>query len=212
MDTDFRPRSYCGHRLTLGEDFGIRPDADFQVLRPGPCSRRTSLTRIADSEPGRMSAKLSPISSAMRLRIVSALEKSPRSCSSITRSTMLATKVTPLALTACRSQGASSQGLNASRTPGGCSEGNPAKSQRSSIPHASLLGRPGPRIPAARSWWDSGWTGQILHPPGSRPRKALKEIQHPRKPHQTGVKSLLGQSFFNAQLHSFSDISHFLWK
>ena len=49
----------------------------------------------------------------------SALPASPRACSSITRSSRLETNVTPLALIAWRSHGASSQALSARRASGG---------------------------------------------------------------------------------------------
>ena len=51
------------------------------------------------------------------VRRPSALPASPRACSSITRSSRLATNVTPLALIAWRSHGASSHGVSARRAP-----------------------------------------------------------------------------------------------
>ena len=79
------------------------------------CSISTSLSRIASGEPGCTLARLSPITETMALRTDSAFAGSPRACSSMTRSSMLDTKVTPLALIACRSQGARNQGTPLSR-------------------------------------------------------------------------------------------------
>jgi hypothetical protein len=50
-------------------------------------------------------------------RTLSARAGSPRACSSMTRSSMLATKVTPAALIACKSHGARSQGCEDARRP-----------------------------------------------------------------------------------------------
>ena len=83
------------------------------------CASRTSFTRAASGEPGRTLARSSPRIAAIAWRTLCARAGSPRACSSITRSSMLATKVTPAAFTACRSQGASSQGRLASRVSGG---------------------------------------------------------------------------------------------
>lgn len=80
-----------------------------------PCASSTSLSRAASGEPGRTARRLSPMTPTTAWRTASALLASPRACSSITRSSMLATNVTPEALTACRSQGASSQGRAGSR-------------------------------------------------------------------------------------------------
>ena len=79
-----------------------------------PCEIRTSFSRSASGEPGLTALRLSPITPTTALRTDSAFEASPRACSSITRSSMDATKVTPAAFTACRSQGASSQGSEGS--------------------------------------------------------------------------------------------------
>src|SRR5258706_450474 len=66
-----------------------------------------SLTRFASGEPGLMVLTSAPISAPMERRISSALSWSPLACSSMTRSSMLETKVTPQARKACRSQGVS---------------------------------------------------------------------------------------------------------
>ncbi len=80
-----------------------------------PCASSTSFTFAASGEPGTMPARLSPSTAPTAARVASALPASPRACSSITRSSRLSTKVTPLALTACKSIGASSQGSASSR-------------------------------------------------------------------------------------------------
>ena len=78
------------------------------------CAISASFTRAASSEPG-FTASFSPMIVTSALRTDSALAGSPRACSSITRSSMLDTNVTPAALIACRSFGASSHGLAGSR-------------------------------------------------------------------------------------------------
>ena len=80
------------------------------------CSIRTSFSRAASGEPGRTADKLSPMTATIERRTASAFAGSPRACSSMTRSSMLDTNVTPLALIACRSQGASSHGKWTSRS------------------------------------------------------------------------------------------------
>ena len=74
-----------------------------------PCDQHL-LHRAASGEPGRTRARSSPITATIALRTDSAFVGSPRACSSMTRSSMLDTKVTPLALIACKSHGASNQG------------------------------------------------------------------------------------------------------
>ena len=71
-----------------------------------PCFRSASFRRAASGDPGFTARRLSPMTATMALRTDSALDASPRACSSITRSSMLATNVTPAAFSACRSQGA----------------------------------------------------------------------------------------------------------
>ena len=80
-----------------------------------PCAISASLRRAASGEPGRTEARSSPMIATIERRTLSALAGSPRACSSMTRSSMLDTNVTPAALSACRSQGASSHGFDASR-------------------------------------------------------------------------------------------------
>ena len=110
-----------GHRLRLGEDLGVRADADLQVLAPGAlldqhllqphglgrarasaCSGRRR--RAADD----LGADGAGGSSCRRGRV-------PRSPAPASRSA----NVTPAALIACRSTGASSQGRFGSRVSGG---------------------------------------------------------------------------------------------
>ena len=76
-----------------------------------PLATRTSLMRAASGEPGLMPRRSGPTMAWISRRAPSARAGLPLARSSITRSSMLATNVTPLALTACRSAGASSHGL-----------------------------------------------------------------------------------------------------
>ncbi len=84
-----------------------------------PCSISTRLSSAASLLPGTSLARLPPSWRAMLARIASAFSGAPRACSSITRSSIDRGKVTPAALIACRSIGASSQGLRALRCSGG---------------------------------------------------------------------------------------------
>ena len=68
-----------------------------------PSSRRCSLTFMAAGEPGWMLRSEPPMAASIRFLTPRALAWSPRACSSITRSSMLFTKVTPAALSAWRS-------------------------------------------------------------------------------------------------------------
>ena len=76
-----------------------------------PCSISTRLSSAACGLPGTSLARSPPSCAAMLLRMASAFSGAPRACSSMTRSSMESGKVTPAALMACRSMGASSQGL-----------------------------------------------------------------------------------------------------
>jgi hypothetical protein len=64
------------------------------------CAISTSFNRAASGEPGLTAERLCPMTSTIDLRTASAFAGSPRACSSITRSSMLETNVTPLALIA----------------------------------------------------------------------------------------------------------------
>ncbi len=76
---------------------------------------RESFRRIAAGEPGLIARSSPPISSPRLLRMASAPAGSPLAFSSITRSSMLAMKVTPQARTACRSTGDRKYGRFGSR-------------------------------------------------------------------------------------------------
>ena len=76
-----------------------------------PCAISTSLSLRASSEPGRTCCRFVPMIAVIDARSPSAFPASPRACSSMTRSRRLATKVTPLALIAWRSQGARNHGV-----------------------------------------------------------------------------------------------------
>ncbi len=83
------------------------------------CSISTCFKCIACSEPGLSLEKSSPTSRTTSLRMASAEAGLPRARSSITRSSIEIAKVTPAALSTCRSTGASSQGLAVLRVSGG---------------------------------------------------------------------------------------------
>ena len=98
------------HRLRLGEDLGVGADADLEILRPEPLGLQQrldlgGLVRAGDEVP--RGCRRSP-----RRRGCGSPRPatgSPAACSSITRSTIESAKVTPQALIACRSAGASSR-------------------------------------------------------------------------------------------------------
>ena len=75
------------------------------------CAISASLSRAASGDPGRTRDRSSPMIATTALRTDSAFAGSPRACSSMTRSSMLDTNVTPAALIAARSQGARNQGV-----------------------------------------------------------------------------------------------------
>ncbi len=83
------------------------------------CSISTCFRCAASGEPGFSFARSSPTRRVTSARIAAAAVRSPRARSSITRSSIEIAKVTPAALIACRSIGASSQGLARSRVRGG---------------------------------------------------------------------------------------------
>ena len=96
---------------------GPMPTSRYCDQAPLACS--ISFSRMASGPPGLTLERSLPTSAVTSARKVLARAASPRACSSITRSIMLTAKVTPAALMACRSIGASSHGLAASRRPGG---------------------------------------------------------------------------------------------
>ena len=108
------------HRLRLGEDLRVRADADLQVLRPGALLDQHALElgglRAAGHELGEIAAELGRHAVADRLGLLRrSRAPAPRSRAPAWSSG----KVTPAALMACRSMGASSQGLRGSRVASG---------------------------------------------------------------------------------------------
>ena len=89
------------------------PTSRYWDHTPWPIS--TSRNRAACADPGLTLRRLSPITLTTERRTASARPASPRACSSMTRSSIDATNVTPAALIACRSHGASNHALPASR-------------------------------------------------------------------------------------------------
>ncbi len=84
-----------------------------------PFSTSSFLSAIAFGEPGFSACRSVPIVASISARIAVARSGWPRACSSIRRSSSDTTNVTPAALIACRSIGASSHGLRESRVSGG---------------------------------------------------------------------------------------------
>ena len=79
-----------------------------------PSSINEDFTFSAFFDPGTIFIRLSPILAPTLWRIASALNGSPAAFSSITLSTIEPAKVTPQALTACKSQGAKKCNLSSS--------------------------------------------------------------------------------------------------
>jgi len=52
MDPDLGAESHCRERLRLGEDLGVRPDADFEILRPEPTGEQSRLQLRRHLGPG----------------------------------------------------------------------------------------------------------------------------------------------------------------
>ena len=87
------------HRLRLGEDLRVGADADLEVLRPRALRDQRVLERAPPpASPGARSTGCRRSPRRSRARTLSAFAGSPRACSSITRSSMLATNVTPRGL------------------------------------------------------------------------------------------------------------------
>ena len=87
VKSGIHPGADGGHRLRLGEDFRIRPDADLEILAPHVLCDQRFLERAASFEPGRRCLR-SPIPTIRRMswRMPSAACGLPRARSSITRS------------------------------------------------------------------------------------------------------------------------------
>ena len=110
VQADRRARAHRRHRLALGEDLGVGPDADLEVLRPQPLGDAAPPWPPRPPRcPGTMSRRSRRSARRCAPRTASAFAGSPRARSSITRSSIERAKVTPQALIACRSQGASSR-------------------------------------------------------------------------------------------------------
>ena len=122
-----------------------------------PLATSTSLTRAASGEPGRRPRRSGPMMAWISARTPSARAGLPRARSSMTRSRRLATNVTPLALTACRSAGARSHGREGSRRPSTL-----LARISSSGPRAGALriaARTSAGLDAFRSWLTVGYAG-----------------------------------------------------
>ena len=109
-----------------------------------PTSISAAFTLAASGDPAFRSRRLSPIIPVTRARIVSARAGFPAAFSSITRSIIDRAKVTPQALTACRSQGASRCMI----------ERSPAASTEAAV-MASSVDRRSPDVPARNAMGSS---------------------------------------------------------
>src|SRR5215469_11631177 len=107
------PSADMGWALVKTSASGPMPTSRYCDQSPRPSS--ISLALRAASEPGLTAVRSTPSSPISLLRMASAARGSPLVRSSITRSRRLAAKVTPQALIACRSTGASKKGFASSR-------------------------------------------------------------------------------------------------
>ena len=109
-----------GHRLRLGEDLRVRTDADFQVLAPRALldQHLLQVRRLRPSPASASPDRRRPAGSPRRGSPPRRSGRRARAPRSRARSST-ATNVTPAALIACRSIGASSHGLPRSRRSGG---------------------------------------------------------------------------------------------
>jgi len=123
-----QPTADIGCPLVKTSASGPMPTSRYWLQSPSACS--AALAEAAASLPGTMSRRLAPIRPAMRPRTSSAFAGSPAARSSITRSTIERAKVTPQALSACRSQGATSRARSAA-------PGSEAAARSSTVPSHS---------------------------------------------------------------------------
>ena len=116
MDADVGAGADRRHRLRLGEDLGVRTDADLEVLRPRALRDQRVLEPRRLGRAGRTRDRSSPMIATIDAahaprpspdRRAPAPRSRARACST--------TNVTPAALIACRSQGARNHGARASR-------------------------------------------------------------------------------------------------
>ncbi len=104
-----------------------------------PCSISTRFSSAACGLPGTRVRMLPPSWACTLRRIASAFSGAPRACSSMTRSSIDSGKVTPAALMACRSLGASSHGFLASRLASGVLERMASSApMRSALPSRTM--------------------------------------------------------------------------
>ena len=157
-----------------------------------PCSISTCFRCAASADPGFNFARSSPTSRLTTVRISAAALRSPRARSSITRSIIDRTNVTPAALIACRSIGASSQGLPRSRPSVGV-----LASTSSSLPIRSPV--------AARRRSAGASVSHRSRMVGKRGRyvdqvtvahgndRGAADIRSPDPPRQRGLRAVVGQ-------------------
>ena len=100
----------------LGEDLGVRADADLEVLRPQSGRHELALERFGLRAARPDPAKVGPDGGHQTLPQLARQAASPRAPSSMTRSMRLSANVTPHARTTCRSNGARIDGRSAPRT------------------------------------------------------------------------------------------------
>ena len=137
-----------------------------------PSSIRAAFTSPAASEPGTTLERLSPMRAPMRARMASARAGSPAACSSMTRSTMERAKVTPHALTDCRSHGAShsNDSSDGSRRSPGAARTNAAASS------SSITSR---TVGDSLDVMSRIWPARTVTTQGPIPRLSTRPIQRP---------------------------------
>ena len=168
-----------------------------------PLATSTSLTRAASGEPGRMPRRSGPMIAWISRRAPSASAGLPRVRSSITRSSRLATNVTPLALTACRSHGARSHGFAGSRAPSTLlATMSSIGAERRRRPHRGAhvrgpgdvqeladrrIGRASDRRPRRRARPIDGWAAAPRGPTRGRPARHGRPRASTPEPTTSGV-------------------------
>ena len=196
MDADTRAEAHRGHRRALREQLRVRADADLEVLRPHPLRDEHLLDarrlRRAGLHPAEVRAddRLDLLAGALGQGGIA------RARSSMTRSSRLATNVTPLALTAWRSAGASSHGLRRiARALDAVGRRVPSSGRARGA--ALMAARTSAGLAAFRRWL----VGRIARGSG-RPRRRPRTAddggpalrRHPRAAHQERVARVARQA------------------
>ena len=159
-----------------------------------PLATSTSFTRAASGEPGLMPRRSGPTIAWISRRAPSASAGLPFARSSITRSSRLATKVTPLALTACRSRGREQprpRGVARALDAVG-REGLERAQRRRRLDRGADLGRGGGVEQLARGGIRPGEVDHLVAAHRDDRRPVLR--RHPGAPDQQGVGGVARQA------------------